>query len=136
MKTSSFKHFRKFFSSYANLHPISIALSYPKFYFPQGVQEYAPLMPTWEMVHAFREKRMSIFAYRMAYFELITCRQVTPSDVLNQLGHNVVLLCWESFGFCHRHLVSEWLRDGGIFCQELQIKRPKRERTPRSTDYV
>lgn len=24
-------------------------------------------------------------------------------------GKDVVLCCWEKSGFCHRHLVAEWL---------------------------
>lgn len=36
------------------------------------------------------------------------------------LGDDAVLLCFEGKGkFCHRHLAAEWLRSGGIDCEEL-----------------
>ena len=35
--------------------------------------------------------------------------------------NEVVLLCFEKpDDFCHRHLVSKWLNDNGIFCEELK----------------
>jgi len=31
--------------------------------------------------------------------------------VYEELGENAVLLCWEKDGFCHRHLVADWLQE-------------------------
>jgi uncharacterized protein (DUF488 family) len=34
-------------------------------------------------------------------------------------GRPAVLLCYETIGkYCHRHLVSDWLRRHGIECRE------------------
>lgn len=29
-----------------------------------------------------------------------------------------VFVCYEKSGFCHRHIISEWLRDNGFDCKE------------------
>ena len=35
-------------------------------------------------------------------------------------GKDLVLLCWEKYpDFCHRYLVSDWLKENGIFCEEF-----------------
>lgn len=35
-----------------------------------------------------------------------------PKKVFEELGADSVILCWEKSGkFCHRHLVSQWLKD-------------------------
>ncbi len=41
--------------------------------------------------------------------------------VIEELGHNPVLLCWEKPGdFCHRMVVADWLRNSaGIEVREL-----------------
>jgi uncharacterized protein (DUF488 family) len=48
-------------------------------------------------------------------------------DILNSLmylskGKIPVLMCWESSDKnCHRHIISEWLNEAGITCEELKI---------------
>jgi Active DUF488-N3 subclade len=46
-------------------------------------------------------------------------------QVVEELGPNAVLLCWESFNVrCHRRLVAEWLEEKlGIIVPELDHER-------------
>lgn len=32
--------------------------------------------------------------------------------------NNCVLVCYEKYGFCHRHLIREWLNRNGYECKE------------------
>jgi len=41
-----------------------------------------------------------------------TLNKLDPTKVFEELGFDVVLLCWEAPGkFCHRRLVAEWLEE-------------------------
>lgn len=35
---------------------------------------------------------------------------------------NPILLCYEKEGFCHRHLVCDWLNYHGLHCEEFKIE--------------
>lgn len=40
-------------------------------------------------------------------------------SIINKYDEDIYLLCYEkSSDFCHRHIISEWLNDNGIECQE------------------
>jgi hypothetical protein len=48
-----------------------------------------------------------------------------PKRVVEDLGPNAILLCWESFNLrCHRRLVAEWLEEKlGIMVPEVGHER-------------
>jgi hypothetical protein len=50
---------------------------------------------------------------------------VSAKQVVEELGPNAILLCWESFNVrCHRRLVAEWLEAKlGIVVPELDHAR-------------
>lgn len=48
---------------------------------------------------------------------------------LQALGEDVVLLCFERpSDFCHRQLVSKWLRQYGVPCVEYEVRNPDVEK--------
>ena len=105
-------------------HPVSISVSMPKVYNNCVEMIYKPLIPQWSMVKDFREKRLSETTYRERYFSLLDFRDLTPAKVSADLGDCAVLLCWENPKlFCHRHIVSKWMREAGFDCVELDLSQ-------------
>lgn len=110
MYTSYFK------LSYNHPDAVSIAVKSPDYFFGK---KYPLLMPTRKLLYSFKDGKISEDEYTEEYFKLLQRRKVTPEKVFNDLGPNAVLLCWEIDGFCHRHLVSYWLREHNIKIKEL-----------------
>ncbi len=81
---------------------ISIARGTPGWF--KG-KRYLPLAPSWELI-----KNTEIpEPYTTGYYEQVL-NKLDPGKVLEELGENAILLCWEKPGdFCHRRLVAEWL---------------------------
>ena len=59
----------------------------------------------------------------------IVVKNISPSEIEKELktlakrrtSDKIILLCYEKPGdFCHRHLVSDWFNQNGIFCQEFE----------------
>ena len=89
--------------STAGKHPNAVAISrgIPRWY--KG-KRYLPLAPTWAMV---KVKDPTLFTRE---YESVL-KALDPSAVLQDLGPNPILLCWEKAGeFCHRIVVGDWLR--------------------------
>jgi len=107
-----------YFAKYRNkLNGISIAL-FPPHYF-KG-QCYPLLAPSYELLRDFKNKLITDQQYKTMYLELLNTRKLTGQKVLLDIGNDAVLLCYEKKeDFCHRHIVSEWLRSQNIDCLEL-----------------
>jgi uncharacterized protein (DUF488 family) len=102
----------------ANLHPIGIAISQPKWY--KGTN-FKNLAPKYEMIN-WPEDRYT------PEFKKILLNQ-NAKLVFDQMrsfsgGKDVVLLCYEMPGqFCHRRLVAEWFeKELGIEVKEFVRK--------------
>jgi uncharacterized protein (DUF488 family) len=56
--------------------------------------------------------------------------KLDPHEVLNEIGNDAVLLCWEKSGeLCHRRSVAEWLSlELGIEVPEIEHTKPARRR--------
>ena len=66
---------------------------------------------------------------------IITDEQYTNRFLVERLGkldinqikqqinmiNNPILLCYEKHGFCHRHIVADWLNANDITCEEYII---------------
>jgi len=105
----------------ANLTPISIALKKPDFYFGASIKQLAPAP---DML------KLDPYAYRKR-FSLIL-RSINPHALLKHIeklsaGKDAVLLCYEKEGFCHRHLVAQWLKEKTGFEVEEFINIPKKQ---------
>lgn len=120
-----------------NFIPISICGKAPDWY--TGLQ-YKKLAPKYDFFMEWKRNHDNDF-YVKCYKEQVTdmlhvdtvvreLQAKLPSEIWRQLDEpvwlsskwNIVLLCYEKpSDFCHRHLVSKWLRDNGYFCRELEL---------------
>jgi hypothetical protein len=98
-------------------HPDAVAISQgvPRFY--QG-KRYLPLAPPRWLLNA-KDPELFDREYRKQLDSL------NAKQVVEDLGPNAILLCWESFYVrCHRRLVAEWLEEKlGIVVPELEHER-------------
>ena len=99
---------------------VSIAARSPNFY--KG-REYKKLAPKYWFFKKYKTDGDEEF-YTKTYYEEIL-NKLDPKEVYEELGHNSVLLCWESSEkFCHRHIVAEWLS----LSLEIEIKEIEYEK--------
>ncbi|HOM05910.1 MAG TPA: DUF488 family protein [Candidatus Kapabacteria bacterium] len=100
--TSYFGNIKKL----CGLFPISIARITPSYL---NIPSYLNLAPTFSML------KMPIDKYLVEYNKIL--ENLDPNKVIEDLneiagGKPFVLLCYEKPNeFCHRHLVSAWLKD-------------------------
>ena len=79
--------------------------------------KYKKLIPPWYIVKDYQEDKDEA-KYTARYKELIL-NHLDPTVVCAELermsqGKDVALVCYEKSGdFCHRHIVSEWMREAG-----------------------
>jgi hypothetical protein len=105
-----------FAKSGLNPNAVAITATLPPWY--KG-KYYHLLAPPWQLVDDLKNFNIDKNQYTELYKELIL-DMLEPQRVLRDLGENAVLLCYEKPGrFCHRHIVSEWLRNAGIPCKEI-----------------
>lgn len=105
-----------------NIMPISIARYSPKwFYGPR----YTDVAPTGYMLSSV----CSHEEYLRKYDEIL--KKLNPQNVIAAIeriaqGKDVALCCYEKPGeFCHRHLLSEWLRKNGYDVNEWAPEEKK-----------
>ena len=97
---------------------VSISLYPPKGYIGK---EFKALAPTKEILQSWN-RNPDEAKYAREYMHILD--SMNPRDVYEQLfaltrGQDCVLLCFEnSDSFCHRHLVSEWMRSAGYQVSE------------------
>lgn len=84
---------------------------------------YSPLAPSWEIIKAIKSGKITNDEYTILYLKLLKERQLTAEKVLNDLGENAILLCYESPGtFCHRRIVANWIQEQtGFEVPELSL---------------
>ena len=116
---SKLEHYQSF-----GLIPINIALGSPS-NIGDKIPHYYKLAPGRELINEY--KYGSHKDDRIYYIENYlknTLSKVTIQEVLSDLfsitnNRNPILLCWEgSNKFCHRLLVSEWLKKNGYTSEE------------------
>lgn len=102
----------------ANPNAFSISAKAPDFYTGKS---YKLLAPTWEIITAVKNGKISELQYIEQYMNLLFDRGVTPEQILNDLPENAILLCYEKSGdFCHRRIVAKWIeQEMGIAIKEL-----------------
>ena len=100
--------------SISGKHPNAVAISrgIPKWF--KG-RRYLPLAPSWALINKTDPQ-----TFTTLYHEQVLSL-LDPKTVLQELGQNPVLLCWEKPGeFCHRMVVAAWLKDSvGVEVGEL-----------------
>lgn len=84
------------------------------------------LYPTWDIINEYKQSG-NVERFTSRYINEVlsnTSVDMVMSKIrricAEQRSYNVVLLCYEGKGkFCHRLIVSEWLRADGYEVQEL-----------------
>jgi len=71
-------------------------------------KRYPALAPTWKILALWREGKLEEEDY-IYMFHRDVLSKLDYNKVIEEIGNDAVLLCWERTGFCHRHLVVEWL---------------------------
>lgn len=111
MHTTYFANAKKLDPS---LNLVSIALKTPQG-FPGRV--FKDLAPSWYMLEAVKRTGNEEM-YTRAFLEKLS--RLDVHKVAKELGEDAILICYEGKGkFCHRHLVAEWLRQGGYQVTEI-----------------
>ena len=94
--------------------PVSIAGKTPDYY--EGIQ-FKVLAPKYDWWKKWHDEHLSNEWYKEKYQETVL-NKLNPKVIANRLqqfGENVILLCHEQpEEFCHRQLVADWLREGGV----------------------
>ena len=72
------------------------------------MRSYDPLKPPKKLVFDYKDGLIPEEEYVRVYNEILS--KLDPERVYNILKDSI-LLCWESSGFCHRHLVSKWFKE-------------------------
>jgi uncharacterized protein YeaO (DUF488 family) len=100
--------------------PIAICGGLPEDY---NGKWYRKLAPSWSIYSQYKETgKCDVYINR--YINEILNKlnsQIVYSNLCNLAGrkYDFALICYEKLGrFCHRHLVSNWLNQNNIPCQE------------------
>lgn len=112
------------------LTPVGISGLSPDGYTGKTYKNLAPKYSWWREWH---DKNLSEQWYTDKYYETVL-KVLNPNEVakqLQQMGSDVVLLCFEAPGkFCHRHLVAEWLNTKtNLNVREYQLKNKQMSMT-------
>ena len=105
--------------------PISICGKAPTWW--TGLQ-YKKLAPKYDFFMKWKETHDN--EYYIEHFNNEVLKDLNPTGVIVELKHlcnksmydniDIVLVCYEKpEDFCHRHLVANWLRQGGYEVEEL-----------------
>lgn len=103
------------------LTPISICGMAPKWYEGVEYRKFAPKLATFKL---WKSGIITNEDYVIRYKNEVLSSLVVE-DVyrfLKSFNQDIILLCYEkSTDFCHRHIVSEWIRNElGLNCEELK----------------
>lgn len=117
--------YTSYYGNVRNLHDcvlISISRSTPiivDHYFPE-------LAPSWTLLNKYKSSG-DTKEYTKEYIEEILGK-TSPGEIIGQVrrilsmtrSKKAVFLCFEKRGdFCHRHIVSNWLKEAGYIIEEI-----------------
>lgn len=121
--TCNFANWTKMLGS---VYPISIARFPPRGW--KGAA-YPPLFPPDSLIKYYKSGKINDIEYRTLYQEMVLDK-LAPAKVVTELYDmydneeyaSCVLLCYENANkFCHRHLVTEWLKDANFYVVEYDF---------------
>ena len=99
-------------------HPlaVSIARRAPSYF---SGREYLKLAPPEYLFRKYLLDEDSNFFQQ--YYTAEVLDKLDPMEVIQDIGNDAVLLCWEKPGlFCHRKLIVDWFKDTmGLIVSEL-----------------
>ena len=117
-------YFAKLKSLPNNIIPISICAKVPSWY--EGLQ-YKKLAPKYDFFMKWKENHDN--DYYIKCFNEQVLNKLDPMRVYQELcslakSDEFVLICYEKpSDFCHRHLVSKWLKERGFDIEEWDYNK-------------
>lgn len=117
--------YTSYFSKLSKItNPVSICGKAPDWY--TGPQ-FKKLAPKYGFFKDYKDGKIDSTEYTKQFYEQVLS-SLTREDVLFALNHfypnakEVTLLCYEKpSDFCHRHIVADWLNEGGIDVKEKDV---------------
>lgn len=73
------------------------------------------LFPSEELLKGYKSGKISKEEYKKIYMSYLDSLNV---DNCYKVFNGCCFVCYEKEGFCHRHIISEWLRKNGYDCVE------------------
>lgn len=110
-------------SGFNNL--VCVAGYAPKFFYDTpNARFYPDLAPRRGWFWEWKNGHLSNDWYIAKYNETVLSK-LNPEKVVEDLGDNAVMLCYEKPGdFCHRHLIADWIaKNTGMTVEEVDFSR-------------
>ena len=98
------------FFDYRGDKGVAISVTVPRWY--KG-RRYHLLAPTSSLLFLWKNGHLEEDDYLHLYHADVLSR-LDKEKIRKDLGEDAVLLCWERTGFCHRHIVVDWLNGKGL----------------------
>ena len=101
--------------------PIGVSLKTPIFALKR-IKTFEKLFPDENTFEEYKGGVISEDDFRKEYE--LKLYKLNKKQIIRELfnmsnGTDIVLMCWEKEGFCHRHLIAKWLSIGGFKVEEL-----------------
>ena len=89
------------------LTPVAISGKAPEWY--EGLH-WKFFAPSWDIFSKWKEGQINEFGYVARYIpeRLNVLDKNEIKELLNSI-ENPILLCYEKEGFCHRHVLADWI---------------------------
>lgn len=114
--TSYFGKIRYIKEKYPNLKMASISNKKPN-WLDDSVLDWSILGPSKELLYQYKYNNLSEKDYEVTYRQYINNIWENIKDMFQE---DIVVLCYEKTGFCHRHILSDILNQKGIESKELE----------------
>lgn len=101
------------------LTPIAISGAVPDFYDIEKYAWWKFLAPSWDIFSKWKSGEIDNDGYVERYIPE-RLERLNKEELKQKLLEieNPILLCYEKEGFCHRHVLADWLRDIGLEVEE------------------
>ena len=112
---------------------LQISNSIPKWW-DAPINKITELIPSWTLVSDYKAGKVSEEEYEKTYLRELSKRtyklDLLMAKIRKQLtAKNVILLCYEKDGFCHRHIASRYLTERyGLKISELGVEKKKEDK--------
>lgn len=112
---------------------LQISNSIPKWW-KLPVTKIPELVPSWSLVADYKAGKVSEAEYTDIYLKELAEKKdkidILVGKIQKQItAKNVVLLCYEKDGFCHRHIAGDMLNEKyGLKISELGVEKKKEDK--------
>ena len=95
-----------------DLYTIAISGKRPDFYRGAVWKDFAPRYITFQK---WKNKEIDDFQYTDEYKTWLNClnKEQIKNDInmLLNIHNDIIFLCYEKEGFCHRHILADWIEE-------------------------